>query len=65
MRALALALLGCTLALRASAADVRVPMRLDYTFMRELLVSRAFTDPEHRALLLSQRDAFLRSQTVA
>lgn len=53
MRALALALLGCTLALPARATDVRVPMRLDYGFMRELLVSRAYTDPEQTARVFS------------
>jgi hypothetical protein len=53
MRALALALLGCTLASPARAAEVRVPMQLDFAFMRELLVSRAYTDPEQTARVLS------------
>ena len=53
MRAPALVLLGCLLALSAGATEVRVPMQLDYAFMRELLVTRAYTDPEETARVLS------------
>ena len=46
------ALAGVAAALFAVAADareVRVPLRLDYPFLRELLVHAAFSDPEQTA----------------
>ncbi len=36
-------------AFAADAREVRVPLRLDYPFLRELLVKRAFADPEQTA----------------
>jgi Transglycosylase SLT domain len=51
MRRLAwLALLLC-LARPADARDVRVPIHLDYGFLRELLLATAFTDPEQTAVV--------------
>ena len=45
-----LALLLC-LARPAEARDVRVPIHLDYGFLRELLLATAFTDPEQTAVV--------------
>jgi hypothetical protein len=39
------------LAAPATAREVRVPMPLDYRFVRELVVQTAFTDPERTALV--------------
>ncbi|HTO09334.1 MAG TPA: transglycosylase SLT domain-containing protein [Myxococcota bacterium] len=47
-----LALLLC-LARPAEARDVRVPIHLDYGFLRELLLATAFTDPEQTAVVHS------------
>lgn len=53
MHAAALLLLGCLAATSAAANEVRVPLQLDFAFMRELLVRRAFTDPEQTAMVFS------------
>jgi hypothetical protein len=48
MRALVFLAL-CLAATPATAREVRVPLRLDFTFLRELLLARTFTDPERTA----------------
>jgi hypothetical protein len=48
MRALVLLAL-CLAATPASAREVRVPLRLDFAFLRELLLARTFTDPDQTA----------------
>lgn len=48
MRALVLLAL-CLVATPAAAREVRVPLELDFAFLKELLRARAFTDPEHTA----------------
>jgi len=48
----ALALALC-LAGSAEAREVRVPIRLDYAFLRELLIANAFSDPEQTAAVYS------------
>ena len=53
MRALAPLVLGCLFATTSAASEVRVPLQLDFAFMRELLVQRAFTDPEQTARVFS------------
>ena len=52
-RARSLLLLGSLLAASAAASEVRVPMQVDFAFLRELLVERAFTDPEQTARVYS------------
>ena len=51
VRGVALLLLVLLVAVRADAREVRVPMRLDYAFLHELLVRRAFADPEQTAVV--------------
>lgn len=48
MRALVLLAL-CLAATPAGAREVRVPLRLDFAFLKELLLARTFTDPERTA----------------
>ena len=45
MRALLLLGLGCLLATPSAATEVRVPMQVDFAFLRGLLIERAYTDP--------------------
>ena len=49
MRSLAALAIAFLLAGSAEAREVRVPIRLDYRFLRELLLQSAFTDPEQTA----------------
>ena len=53
MRALLVLALGSLLAAASAASEVRVPMRVDFAFLRGLLVERAFTDPEQTAVVYS------------
>jgi hypothetical protein len=49
MRLLAALAIAFVLAASAEAREVRVPIHLDYRFLRELLVQRVFADPEQTA----------------
>ncbi len=52
--ALALSLVAAgPLASRSAASEVRVPMRVDFGFLRGLLLARAYTDPEQSARVYS------------
>src|SRR5258705_6249866 len=44
---------AASFAFAADAREVRVPLRLDYPFLLELLVKRAFADPEQTARVYS------------
>ena len=53
MRALVVLALVSLLSASSTASEVRVPMQVDFAFMRGLLVERAFTDPDQTARVYS------------
>ncbi|MEX2206754.1 MAG: lytic transglycosylase domain-containing protein [Myxococcota bacterium] len=53
MRALLVSVLGCLVATASAASEARVPMQVDFAFLRTRLLERAFTDPEQTARVYS------------
>jgi len=68
MRPSAALVLALCLAGSAAAREVRVPIRVDEAFLRELLVQTAFTDPEQTAVVYTDgvdcRSVTLRNPTL-